>query len=87
MATEPTLNGPGFRAPAEGTNYGRPQEGKWTRVYGRAGETEYAVLVWELRYPNTFELPDDYQRWYWWRASGQPWAKMWLLDCDPMGEE
>ena len=73
--------------PAEGTNKGRPIEGKWVRAFGRAGETEYAVLVWELRYPNTGWLPNEYKRWYWWRTSGQPWAKMWLLDCPPMGEE
>lgn len=71
--------------PAEGTNYGRPQEGKWTRVYGRAGETEYAVLVWEIRYN---WLPNGgYGNWYWWRSTGQPWAKMQLLDCAPVGEE
>ena len=73
--------------PAEGTNYGRPLEGKWVRVFGRAGETDYAVLVWELRYPNTPDMPNaDYGRWYWWRTSGQPWAKMWLLDCATPGE-
>lgn len=70
--------------PKEGTNYGRPQEGRWTRVFGRAGETEYAVLVWEIRYN---WLPNGYGNWYWWRTSGQPWAMMQLLDCDPMGEE
>ena len=70
--------------PAEGTNYGRPIEGKWTRVYGRAGETAYAVLVWEIRYN---WLPNEYGNWYWWRSTGQPWAKMYLLDCAPVGEE
>jgi len=70
--------------PAEGTDYGRPQEGKWVRVFGRAGETEYAVLVWELRYN---WLPNNYGNWYWWRTTGQPWAKMWLLDCATPGEE
>ncbi len=70
--------------PAEGTDYGRPQDGKWVRVFGRAGETEYAVLAWEIRYN---WLPNDYGNWYWWRTSGQPWAKMWLLDCESPGEE
>lgn len=71
--------------PSEDTNYGRPEEGKWTRVYGRAGETPYAVLVWEMRYN---WLPNgEYENWYWWRSTGQPWAKMQLLDCEPMGEE
>ena len=73
--------------PAEDTNYGRPIEGKWMRVFGRAGETDRAVLVWELRYPNTFGVTSDYKHWYWWRTSGQPWAKMWLLDCASPGEE
>lgn len=77
--------------PAAGTDYGRPvDEGKWVRVYGRAGETPYAVLVWELRYPNTFFDTDysAYNKWFWWRTSGQPWAMMWLLDCYlPDGEE
>lgn len=72
--------------PAEGTNYGRPIEGKWVRVWGRAGETSYSVLVWELRYPNTTELPNDYWRWFWWRSTGQPWAKMQLLNCEPVSE-
>ena len=69
--------------PADGTNYGRPLEGKWVRVYGRAGETEYAILAWELRYN---WLPNDYGNWYWWRDIGQPWAKMEFLDCPDVVE-
>lgn len=71
--------------PAAGTNYGRPPEGKWVKAWGRAGETDYAVLVWEIKY--NFMPDNEFENWYWWRTSGQPWAMMWLLECATPGEE
>lgn len=68
----------------EYTNYGRPQVGEIVTAFGRGGETDNSVLVWEIRYGS---LNNDYQNWYWWRTSGIPWAKMELLNCSAQGEE
>lgn len=72
--------------------YERPDpSGEWVKVYGREGEEVRTVLVWEINYgwdPKLYEGDEsDPGEWYWWRGAGQPWMKVELLSCSPMGGE